>query len=89
MKRLTTYAEEKKIKDRANARKARKFIFEPVGLDRFEKCVPIKRGTRVVKIQPYGCPRNGTMGHCYIGDADTGEFIGLVLLGSLKPEGKR
>lgn len=31
-----------------------------------------------------GCPRAGTMGHCYI-FAESGEFAGLVLLASLQP----
>jgi len=37
-----------------------------------------------VKTQPYGCPKNGTMGHCFVADASTGEFYGLVLLASLQ-----
>ena len=35
-------------------------------------------GTRVKKVQPAGCPLNGTLHHCFIADADTGVFIGLV-----------
>lgn len=81
---MATYAEEKKQRDAEKARKARKYIFEPVPLDRFDSRVSIKPGTRVVKIQPHGCPKNGTMGHCYIGHAETGEFIGLVHQNSLR-----
>ncbi len=40
-------------------------------------------GTLVKKCQPFGCPKNGTMGHTYICDASTGKFIGLVTLESL------
>lgn len=40
-------------------------------------------GTRVRVIQPYGCPPNGTMGHCFVEHADSGEFIGLVQVASL------
>lgn len=63
----------------------RTYTYEPVGFDLWapNKLAPPK-GTRVVKTQPYFGPRNGTMGHCYIKDADTGEFYGLVLLNSLQ-----
>lgn len=60
------------------------FVFEPVGLDRFDPKVRIKTGHRVIKTQPPGCPRNGTFGHCFVADAETGRFIGLVLVNSLK-----
>jgi hypothetical protein len=64
------------------------FVFEPVGFDLFSptKLAPPK-GTKVVKTQPHGCPKNGTMGHTYIEDAETGEFYGLVLINSLTKEG--
>lgn len=60
------------------------FTFEPVGMDLFRptKLAP-PAGTLVRKTQPAGCPKNGTMGHTYIEDAETGEFYGLVLLNSL------
>ena len=39
---------------------------------------------RIVRvIQPFGCPRNGTMDMGYVEDAETGEFIGLVCRNSL------
>lgn len=41
-------------------------------------------GTKVRKTQPYGCPKNGTFGMCYIEDADTGNFIGMVSMNSLE-----
>lgn len=66
------------------------YIFEPVGLDLFDrrKHQP-KAGTRVRKTQPVGTPRNGTMGHTYVEDAETGEFYGLVLTASLRKETAR
>ena len=65
-------------------KRSRVFTFEPVGLDVFDRRAgQPERGTRVVKYQPYGCPKNGTMGHCFIKDAETGEGYGLVLLNSL------
>lgn len=60
------------------------YTVEPVGWDAFDERVLAFKGRRVVKTQPAGCPRNGTMGHCYVKDAETGTFYGLVLLNSLK-----
>lgn len=65
------------------------YTFEPVGMDVFDRRAhQPERGTRVVKTQPYGCPKNGTMGHCYVEDAETGAFYGLVLENSLQKEAK-
>lgn len=62
----------------------KKYVFNAVGMDRFDRRPHTpKDGTIVVKIQPAGCPRNGTMGHCYVANADTEAFIGLVLENSL------
>lgn len=61
------------------------YTYEPVGFDVFDRRAnQPKPGTRVVKTQPAGCPKNGTMGHCYVKDAETGEFYGLVQVSSLK-----
>jgi len=61
------------------------FEFHPVGLDLFEKRSHLPpAGARVVKVQPAGCPKNGTMGHTFIAHADSEKFIGLVLVKSLK-----
>lgn len=71
----------------AAAKKKTVFVFEPVGLDRWDsRPHQPAPGTRVVKMQPYGCPRNGTMGFTYVEDAETGQFYGLVLLNSIKKE---
>lgn len=81
-----TYAEEKKAKDAAKAKKARKYVYDPVLFDRINPPARgLEPGATVVKIQPHGCPRNGTMGMTYVGDPETGEFIGLVCLTSLTP----
>lgn len=61
------------------------FVFEPVGWDLYAPTqLAPPAGTLVVKTQPSGCPKNGTMGHTYVADAKTGEFLGLVLLNSLR-----
>jgi hypothetical protein len=66
------------------------YRFEPVGVDVWDRRAhQPAAGTRVVKTQPYGCPKNGTMGHAYVKDAETGQFYGLVLLASLKKEVRR
>lgn len=81
-----TAQEEKKTKDATKAKRSKVYEFHPVLFDRISP--PAKRisaGTLVVKIQPHGCPKNGTMGMCYIGDKDTGEFIGMVCVNSLVP----
>lgn len=62
----------------------RVYTYEPVPFDRFyDRKVPLAAGTRVVKVQPVGCPRNGTMGQTYVEDAETGVFYGLVCTNSL------
>ena len=74
-------------------------ILQPAGLlDMFDNRVTDHTGHTVEVSQPYGCPRNGTMGQCYVDcvtcgaekarilDIDPGKsrvFIGLVNLASL------
>lgn len=66
------------------ARNARIFVLEPAGLlDITSARVMAHKGAEVQKIQPHGCPRNGTMGQVYVQVAKTGEFIGLVNQASL------
>ena len=61
------------------------YRFDPVGVDVWDRREnQPNRGDLVRKTQPFGCPKNGTMGHCFVEDAATGEFRGLVLLASLK-----
>lgn len=69
----------------------RQYVFQPVGLDVYDRRPGQPApGTVVVKVQPgHGAPRNGTMGHCYVRpvDGDEHEYV-LVLLNSLVPKGK-
>ena len=63
---------------------ARRYLFLPVGLDRWDRRPwHPEPGTVVVKTQPHGCPRNGTMRHCFIAE-ESGRFLGLVLESSLQ-----
>jgi hypothetical protein len=66
------------------------YRFTPVGWDLFRPHdgTP-EAGALVVKTQPAGCPRNGTMGHCFVKSATTGTFHGLVLTNSLTRLSKR
>ena len=81
-----TYQEERRIKDAEKARKAKKYTYDPVLFDVINPPAQgLEPGATVVKIQPHGCPRNGTMGMCYVGDPETGAFIGMVCLKSLTP----
>jgi hypothetical protein len=65
---------------------------KPIGLlDVADKRVRDHAGHRVRVIQPgHGCPRNGTLGHCYVECLECGAepqlayFIGLVLISSLE-----
>jgi len=61
------------------------YRFEPVGWDVFDaRPNQPKPGTLVVKVQPPGTPKNGTMGHCFVADAGDGTFYGLVHKNSLR-----
>lgn len=56
----------------------------PVGL--FDLCdtrVTAHTGHTAKVVQPFGCPKNGTMGHMYV-DCVTcdNEFVGLILISS-------
>lgn len=65
------------------------YRLEPGGLmDRSDPRVMRHEGAEVQKVQPVGCPRNGTMRMCYVQVATTGEFIGLVSIYSLVKTGK-
>jgi hypothetical protein len=65
-------------------RSQRTYTLSPNGLlDRTSAHVMQHAGAEVRKVQPYGCPKNGTMRQCYVERVDTGEFIGLVNESSL------
>lgn len=64
---------------------SRRYRFEPAGWDIFDRREnQPAAGTIVRKTQPAGCPKNGTMGHCFVEDAETGQFYGLVSQASLQ-----
>jgi hypothetical protein len=60
------------------------YSYKPTGFDIWDPKTDLEEGDLVVKIQPRGCPPNGTMGHCFVGDPETEEFIGLVKESSLE-----
>jgi len=63
------------------------FTFQPVGLDLWDrrKTQP-EPGQKVIKVQPRGCPKNGTMRHCYVQTVEPPERGPvLVLEASLIP----
>lgn len=50
---------------------AKLYRYQPAGLDLYDRRPPQPEpGSIVRKVQPSGCPRNGTMGHCFVGDPD-------------------
>jgi hypothetical protein len=58
--------------------------YKPVMFDKFyEHTADVPEGTKLRVIQPYGCPKNGTMGMCYVEYLD-GTFLGLVCINSLE-----
>ena len=72
------------VYDGTKVKNPTKYVFKAVGYDIFDKRSNTPAdGTIVIKTSPPGCPKNGTMGHCFVADATTGKFIGLVLLASL------
>jgi hypothetical protein len=61
------------------------YTYRPVGMDAWSPCSSATPGQLVrVKNLP-GCPKANTMGHAHIVDAETGNFLGLVITNSLKP----
>lgn len=70
-------------------KRKRVYRFEAAGWDKVDRRAHTPEdGTEVFKTQPAGVPSNGTMGHCFVADAETGAFIGLVQVGSLKQTGR-
>jgi hypothetical protein len=62
----------------------RTYTFQPVGMDIYDSKSTAEPGQRVTVENMNGCPPANTMGHCHIVDAETGEFLGLVLCNSLQ-----
>jgi hypothetical protein len=64
------------------------YRLEPAGLmDRTDARVTGYAGREVQVIQPFGCPKNGTMGMTYVQTVE-GDFIGLVSKRSLVKTGR-
>ena len=61
------------------------YSYDPVLLDQIDGRTGLSKGDLVKVIKCAGCPPPGTMGHCHVGSPDTGKFIGLVCVNSLKP----
>lgn len=62
------------------------YRYDPVLFDVITaRKIPIPDGALLRKIELYGCPRGGTMGMCYVENAETEEFYGLVMVKSLVP----
>jgi hypothetical protein len=62
-----------------------RYRFERAGWDLFDGRFELANGTVVKVINLPGAPPANAMGHCYIGDKDSGEFIGMVSTNSLVP----
>lgn len=62
-----------------------KYKFVRASWDLFDGKFPLEDGTVVKVINLHGAPPANTMGHCYIADPATGEFIGMVSTNSLVP----
>lgn len=60
------------------------YRYQPVGMDVYRPASHAEPGQLVTVFNVFGAPRANTMGHCHIKDADTGEFLGLVLTNSLE-----
>lgn len=69
-------------------RKGCLYVLRPVGLDAADERVMYWSNYLVRGVQPHGCPKNGTFGHCFV-ESRLGDFIGLVLVNSLQPLDRR
>jgi hypothetical protein len=58
------------------------YIYSPNMLDKIDARTNLQDGETVRVIQPFGCPRNGTMGHTFVQRMD-GTWGGLVHCNSL------
>jgi len=57
--------------------------YVPNLLDRIDGRTSISVGDAVKVIKVAGCPAANVMGHCYVGDVNTGHFLGMVHTNSL------
>ena len=58
-------------------------FYVPCLLDISDGRTGVEVGERVKVITPHGCPPPNSMKHCFVGDPETGNFIGLVCTSSL------
>jgi hypothetical protein len=58
-------------------------FYVPCLLDIADGRTGLEVGERVKVITLHGCPRPNAMKHCFVGDPETGDFIGLVCNSSL------
>lgn len=58
-------------------------VYSPNMLDAIDGRTGLKAGDIVKVVTVPGCPKPNVMGHCYVGDKDTGKFIGMVHTNSL------
>jgi hypothetical protein len=61
----------------------RRYLFDPVPLDRFDSRTNLSKGSVVRVVNLPGAPPANTMGHCYVAEPETGKFIGMVCTNSL------
>ena len=67
----------------AKVKRGKQYRYNPVGLDIYDRrSYQPEPGTLVTVTQPFGCPPNGTMGHCYVEWPEGGPV--LVLVNSLE-----
>ena len=59
------------------------YIFYPNMLDKIDGRTRITPGAIVKVVNMPGCPPANTMGHCYVANRVTGEFLGMVSTNSL------
>lgn len=64
-------------------RKGSIWKYRPSYWDKVDPTFYLEPNALVRVMQPHGCPKNGTMGHCYVEDFESGEFLGLVHINSL------
>jgi hypothetical protein len=59
------------------------WTYRAVLIDHFRPASKATEGQRVRVVKLNGCPPPGTMNHCHVEDAESGEFLGLVCCNSL------
>lgn len=60
------------------------YFYNPVLLDVVDGRTNLKKGDIVRVVNLNGAPPANTMGHCYVADPNTNDFIGMVACNSLE-----